>query len=81
MNSFMKQKADRSNLAVTWLDLANACASIPHVLIKYTLSKYCVPEKIQSHTDKYNSFLYVLSSARKRDWKDFGYQTEKNKFY
>lgn len=51
----------RSNLAVTWLDLPNARASISLALIKITLSSYHTPEKIQSHMGKYFSFLYSFS--------------------
>lgn len=53
-----EEKAGRSNLAVTWLDLPNACASISLALIKITLSSSHIPEKIQSHTGKDFSFLY-----------------------
>jgi len=50
-------KAGRSNLAVTCLDLPNACVSISFALIEIALSKYQIPEKIQSDTGKYFSFL------------------------
>lgn len=59
-----EEKAGRSNLAVTWLDLLNACVSISLALIKITPSKYHIPEKIQSYTGKYFSFLCSSPSLR-----------------
>lgn len=54
-------KADRSNLAASWLDLPDACVSISLALMKITLNKYHIPEKIQSlksiSAEKYFSFL------------------------
>lgn len=45
-------KAEKSNLAASWLDLSDACVSISLVLMKRMLSKYHIPEKIQSHNCK-----------------------------
>lgn len=40
-------KAEKSNLAASWLDLPDACVSISLALMKRMLSKYHIPEKIQ----------------------------------
>ena len=36
-------RAQKSNLAVIWLDIANACGSVPHKLIIFALHRYGVP--------------------------------------
>lgn len=56
-------KAEKSNLAASWLDLSDACVSISLVLMKRMLSKYHIPEKIQLHTEKYFSFLCSFSGG------------------
>lgn len=38
----------KGDLAVLWLDLANAYGSIPHKLVQLSLTKYHVPERIQN---------------------------------
>ena len=40
-------KQNKGNLAVVWLDLANAYGSIPHKLVQETLRRYHIPEKVQ----------------------------------
>lgn len=35
----------KGELAVIWLDLANAYGSMPHKLVQLTLEKYHIPEK------------------------------------
>ena len=39
-------KASKGELAVIWLDLANAYGTIPHKLIEVMLQRYHVPEKV-----------------------------------
>ncbi|KAK3089703.1 hypothetical protein FSP39_005754 [Pinctada imbricata] len=41
-------KANKGNLAVLWLDFANAYGSMPHQLIDLTVAKYHVPEKTKN---------------------------------
>jgi hypothetical protein len=40
-------KENKGDLAVLWLDLANAYGSIPHKLVQLTLQRYHIPSKIQ----------------------------------
>lgn len=40
-------KEKKGDLAVLWLDLANAYGSIPHKLVELTLQRYHFPEKVQ----------------------------------
>jgi hypothetical protein len=40
-------RKNKGDLAVLWLDLANAYGSIPHKLVELTLQKYHVPAQIQ----------------------------------
>ncbi|XP_039504261.1 uncharacterized protein LOC120460516 [Pimephales promelas] len=54
----------KGDLAVLWLDLANAYGSIPHRLVELALSRYHVPEKIQNLIlDYYNNFSLRVSSG------------------
>jgi hypothetical protein len=43
----------KGDLAVIWLDLANAYGSIPHQLIVHALSQYKVPQKVQDIIKQY----------------------------
>jgi len=40
-------RKNRGELAVIWLDLANAYGTIPHKIVELTLEQYHVPEKIR----------------------------------
>ena len=40
-------RQNKGNLAVVWLDLANAYGSIPHKLVQETLRRYHIPEKVR----------------------------------
>ncbi|XP_069114421.1 uncharacterized protein [Argopecten irradians] len=40
-------RENKGNVAVLWLDLANAYGSIPHKLVEMTMEKYHVPEKFR----------------------------------
>ncbi|XP_056127556.1 uncharacterized protein LOC130105540 [Rhinichthys klamathensis goyatoka] len=54
----------KGDLAVLWLDLANAYGSIPHRLVELALSRYHVPEKIRNLIlDYYNNFSLRVSSG------------------
>ncbi|KAK0142412.1 Retrovirus-related Pol polyprotein from type-1 retrotransposable element R2 [Merluccius polli] len=53
----------KGDLAVLWLDLANAYGSIPHKLVELALSRYHVPEKMRNLIlDYYNNFSLRVSS-------------------
>ena len=50
-------KENKGDLAVIWLDLANAYGSIPHKLIELVLQTYHIPTKIQALVKHYfNNF-------------------------
>ncbi|XP_063080140.1 uncharacterized protein LOC134470047 [Engraulis encrasicolus] len=63
-------RESRGDLAVLWLDLANAYGSIPHKLVELSLCKYHVPEKVRHLIlDYYDHFsLRVSSGATTSDW-------------
>ncbi|XP_038147774.1 uncharacterized protein LOC119787807 [Cyprinodon tularosa] len=63
-------RESRGDLAVLWLDLANAYGSIPHKLVELSLSRYHVPEKVRHLIlDYYEDFsLRVSSGASTSDW-------------
>lgn len=63
-------RESRGDLAVLWLDLANADGSIPHKLVELSLSKYHVPEKVRNLIlDYYDNFsLRVSSGTLTSDW-------------
>ena len=51
---------NKRELAVIWLDLANAYRTIPHKLVELTLARYYVPEKFSSLIHDY----YALFNMR-----------------
>lgn len=52
-HSIQEAKSDKRDLAVVWLDLANAYGSVPHRLIQYALEFFHVPLKIQQLLKNY----------------------------
>ena len=46
-------RQNKGELAVIWLDLANAYGTIPHKLVELTLARYHVPEKFRSLIQDY----------------------------
>ncbi|CAC5355486.1 unnamed protein product [Mytilus coruscus] len=46
-------KTGKKNLAVVWLDLANAYGSVPHKLIEMAMDHYHIPEHIKKIIQKY----------------------------
>ncbi|GFO35897.1 reverse transcriptase [Plakobranchus ocellatus] len=44
--AIQRAKAEKLNLDVVWLDLANAYGSVPHEMIQLALRMYHVPEKV-----------------------------------
>ena len=62
-----KAKESKGDLAVLWLDMANADGSIPHKLVELTLKKHHVPEKMTTLIlDYYESFQIRISSGQVR---------------
>ena len=57
-------RENKGNLAVLWLDLANAYGSIPHQLVQLALRKHHVPDRIQELiADYYSNFSMRVSSG------------------
>ena len=49
-HALKEARAQKSNLAIIWLDIANAYGSIPHKLIAFALHRYGVsPQWLQTH--------------------------------
>ena len=47
------RKAEKSNIATIWLDIANACGSLPHQWLFFTLRLYGILEHWVSFFIKY----------------------------
>lgn len=57
-------RENKGNLAVLWLDLANAYGSIPHRLVEKALQKHHIPENIRELImDYYNNFHARVSAG------------------
>ena len=56
-------KADKGDLTVAWLDLANAYGSIPHNLIVTPLDHYYIPDHIKGMVKNYFSGMMLRFSA------------------
>ena len=52
----------KGELAVIWLDLANAYGSMPHKLVQLTLEKYHVPAKTRHLLEEYFNRLELRFS-------------------
>ncbi|XP_035990671.1 uncharacterized protein LOC118562404 [Fundulus heteroclitus] len=65
---------NKGDLAVLWLDLANAYGSIPHKLVELALHLHHVPSKIKDLIlDYYNDFrMRVTSGSETSDWHRIG---------
>ena len=63
-------KAERKNLVVTWLDIANAYGSIPHDVIMKALERAHIPENTRSLIKSYYSDVRIRFSTGKftTDW-------------
>ena len=71
-------KASKKDLSVIWLDLANAYGSVPHVLIKYSLEFFHVPEKLKLYLMQYYDGFRMRFTTRSykldgRSWR-LGFQ-------
>lgn len=65
-----KAQEENGNLAVLWLDLANAYGLIPHKLIETTLDRHHIPCKINNLIPNYyrNVRLRVISGCTTSNW-------------
>ena len=62
-------RENKGNLAVLWLDLANAYGSIPHKLVQLALTKHHVPGKMKELiADYYTNFRMRTSSGTSSCW-------------
>lgn len=63
----------RKNLAVIWLDLANAFGSVPHAAISFALRWYHLPETFVELIEAYYAGLYGRFSVQDwtSDWQKF----------
>ena len=52
-NAIQKAKAEKRDLDVVWLDLANAYGSVPHKMIQLALELYHVPQNIRAMLNTY----------------------------
>ena len=58
-------KEDKKDLALIWLDLANAFGSIPHKIIEVTLQKYHIPDRVTTLLmDYYNNFYMRFTAGK-----------------
>ena len=60
-HALKEARAKKSNLAVIWLDIANAYGSIPHKRIAFALHKYGVSPQWMKHTTKEFSVNHSLN--------------------
>ena len=69
-NSLKTAKAEKSDLAAVWLDIANAYGSVPHKLIFFALKRYGVPENWIRIIQIYYSGLWskCFSQASPSSW-------------
>ena len=58
-------KAEKKNLVVTWIDIANAYGSIPHDVIMKALTRAHVPEKTRSLIESYYSDVRIRFTTEK----------------
>jgi len=56
-------KNSKSNLTVVWLDLANACGSVPHKLIEEALDHYQIPDHIKKIINSYFGGIQLRFTA------------------
>ena len=56
-------KADKGDLTVVWLDLANAYGTIPHKLIETAMDHYYIPEHIKGMVKNYFNGMRLRFSA------------------
>ena len=63
-------RESKGDLAVLWLDLANAYGSMPHKLVEFALTSHHVPSKVASIIlDYYENFkLRISSKSVTSDW-------------
>ena len=57
-------KAEKKNLVVTWLDIANAYGSIPHSLIQLALRRAHVPEEFCQLVESYYANMNIRFTTK-----------------
>ena len=57
-------KEGKGNIAIVWLDLANAYGSVPHRLIEKAMIMYHIPEKVQDIVLTYYNNIQVRFTTR-----------------
>ena len=69
VSQLIREEENNGNLAVLWLDLANAYGSIQHKVVEETLRRYHVSSFSNLILDYYNNFnLRVTSGTKTSDW-------------
>ena len=63
-DAIQRAKADKKDLDVIWLDLANAYGSVPHEMIQLSLETYHVPPKIREMLKTYFDGFSMRFSTR-----------------
>ena len=63
-HALKEARAQRSNLAVIWLDIANAYGSIPHKLIVFTLHRYGVSPQWIRLIETYHKGIFSKSFSQ-----------------
>lgn len=59
-----EERENKGNLIVLWLDLTNACGSIPHKLVEEAMHWHHIPGKSRDLIlDYYNGFSLRVSSG------------------
>ncbi|CAC5381066.1 unnamed protein product [Mytilus coruscus] len=61
-------KTGKKNLAVVWLDLANAYGSVPHKLIEMAMDRYHIPEHIKKIVQKYFGGIQLRFTVDNTAW-------------
>ena len=63
-------KAEKKDLVVTWLDIANAYGSIPHSLILLALRRAHVPEEFCKLVESYYAKVEIRFTTKEftTDW-------------
>ena len=62
-------KKEKLDLAVIWLDLANAFGSVPHKVLEYLMRHFLIPEEvIQLMMNYYGKFIMRFSTTFTTNW-------------
>ena len=71
-HTIQEAKRLKLDIAVVWLDLANAYGSIPHWLIRFALEFFHIPEKMIRMVDTYYGMFKMQLTTRtyRTKWQD-----------